>query len=72
MEKVVEFTLPDETAAVRFVSRDPVLGDVGETWFRRGGHLFQLSVSAPDRELQDAWLREITMSMTFADDAPRP
>ena len=72
MEEVVEFTLPDETAAVRFVSHDPALGDVGETWFRRDGYLFQLSVSAPDRELQDAWLREITMSMTFADDAMQP
>jgi hypothetical protein len=72
MEEVVEFTLPDETAAVRFVSHDPALGDVGETWFRRGGYSFQLSVSAPDRELQDVWLREIASNITFADDAMRP
>jgi hypothetical protein len=31
-------------------------------------HVFQLSVSAPDRELQDAWLREIAEHLTFADD----
>ena len=37
--------------AVRFVSHDGVLGDVGETWFRKDGHVFQLSVSAPDRAL---------------------
>jgi hypothetical protein len=72
MDEVVEFTLADETAAVRFVSHDPALGDVGETWFRRAGYLFQLSVVAPDRELQDAWLREIAANLTFADDALRP
>ncbi len=33
MDDVVEFSLADGTPAVRFVSRDPVLGDVGETWF---------------------------------------
>ena len=43
----------------------PLLGDVGETWFRRDGHLFQLSVSAPDRELQDAWVRDIAATLTF-------
>lgn len=72
MEEEVEFTLPDGTAAVRFVSRDPVLGAVGETWFQRNGSLFQLSVLAPDRELQDAWLREMASTLTFADDAGRP
>ena len=72
MDEVVEFTLADETAAVRFVSHAPALGDVGETWFRRAGYLFQLSVVAPDRELQDAWLREIAANLTFADDALRP
>jgi hypothetical protein len=65
MDEVVEFRLPDDTPAVRFVSHDPVLGDVGEAWFRRDGHVFQLSVSAPDRELQDAWVREIVANLTF-------
>jgi protein gp37 len=67
-DEVVEFTLPDDTAAVRFVSHDPLLGDVAETWFRRNGHDFQLSVSAPDRELQDAWVRDIAANLTFPDD----
>lgn len=60
MEEVVEFELPDGTPAVRFISRNPVLGDVSETWFQRNGQVFQLSVVAPDRELQDAWLRNLT------------
>jgi hypothetical protein len=47
------------------VSHDPLLGDVGETWFRRDGHLFQLSAVAPDRELQDAWVRDIAATLTF-------
>jgi len=68
MDEVVEFTLPDDTAAVRFVSHDPVLGDVAETWFGRNGHVFQLSVSAPDRELQDAWVRDLAANLTFPDD----
>jgi hypothetical protein len=63
IEEVVEFTLPDDTAAVRFVSHDPLLGDIGETWFRRDGYLFQLSVSAPDRELQDAWVRDLAATL---------
>ncbi len=67
MQEVVEFTLSDGTAAVRFVSHDTVLGDVGETWFRHGGYVFQLAVSAPDRELQDAWVREIANNLTFSD-----
>jgi hypothetical protein len=53
--------------AVGFVSQDAVLGDVGETWFRKDGHVFQLSVSAPDRELQDAWVREIANNLTLPD-----
>jgi len=65
MEEVVEFTLPDDTPAVRFTSHDAVLGDLGETWFRKDGHVFQLSVSAPDRAFQDAWLREIAEKLTF-------
>ena len=56
---------PDGTAAVRFVSHAPLLGDVGETWFRTDGHLFQLSVSAPDHELQDAWIRDLAATLTF-------
>jgi hypothetical protein len=67
MDEVTEFTLPDETAAVRFVTHDPVLGDLGETWFVRNGYLYELSVSAPARDLQDAWLREIAANLTFAD-----
>jgi hypothetical protein len=70
MEEVVEFTLADETAAVRFVSHDPGLGEIGETWFRKEGHVYQLSVVAPDRELQDAWLREIAANLTFPSDNP--
>ena len=70
MEEVVEFTLPDDTPAVRFVSHDPVLGDVGETWFSKDGHLFQLSVTAPGRELQDAWLRDIAANLIFSDAHP--
>lgn len=72
MEEVVEFALPDNTPAVRFVSRDPVLGTIGETWFRRAGHLIQLSVVAPDRELQDAWVRELATTLTFAEGILRP
>lgn len=68
MDEVVEFTLPDDTAAVRFVSRDTLLGDVGETWFRKDGYLYQLSVIAPDRELQDAWIRDLAATLTFPDD----
>jgi hypothetical protein len=52
---------------VRFVSHDAVLGDVGETWFRKDGQVFQLSVSAPDRELQDAWVRDLAATLTFPD-----
>jgi len=70
IEEVVEFTLPDDTAAVRFVSHDPQLGDVGETWFCKDGHVFQLSVSAPDRELQDAWVRDLAAHLTFPNDGP--
>jgi hypothetical protein len=70
MDEVVEFTLPDDTAAVRFVSHDSVLGDVAETWFGRNGHIFQLSVSAPDRELQDAWVRALAANLTFPDAGP--
>jgi hypothetical protein len=72
MEDVAEFSLAAGTTAVRFVSRDPTLGEVGEIWFRRDGHVYQISVSAPDRELQDAWLREIASNLTFADRAMRP
>jgi hypothetical protein len=61
-----------DTAAVRFVSHEAVLGDVGETWFRKDGHLVELSVSEPDHELQDARLRELASTFTFADDAMRP
>ena len=68
MDEVMEFLLPDDTSAVRFVSHDAVLGDVGETWFRKDGHIFQLSVSAPDRQLQDAWVRNIAATLTFPDD----
>jgi hypothetical protein len=67
MEEVVEFTLADGTQEVRFVTHDPVLGDVGETWFTRNGHVFQLSVVAPDRELQDAWLRDLTAHLSTGD-----
>jgi hypothetical protein len=67
MDEATEFTLLDETPAVRFVSHDSVLGDVGETWFARNGYLYELSVVAPDRELQDAWLRDIATHLTFAD-----
>jgi hypothetical protein len=67
MQEVVEFTLSDGTAAVRFVSHDTVLGDVGETWFRRDGHVFQLAVSAPDRELEHAWMNEIANNLAFPD-----
>jgi len=67
---VVEFELADDTPAVRFVSHDPQLGDIGETWFRKDGHVYQLSVSAPDRELQDAWLRDIAATLTFSDPGP--
>jgi hypothetical protein len=42
-------------------------GDVGETWFTRNGHVFQLSVVAPDRELQDAWLRDLTAHLSTGD-----
>jgi hypothetical protein len=70
MDEVVEFMLPDDTSAVRFVTHDPLLGDVAETWFRKDGHLCQLSVSAPDRALQDQWMREITTDLTFPDDGP--
>jgi hypothetical protein len=54
---------------VRFVSHDPLLGDVGETWFRTDGHLFQLSVSAPDHELQDAWIRDLAATLAFPADS---
>jgi len=43
---------------------------VGETWFSRDGHVFQLSVSAPDREMQDFWIREIANKLTFPDAGP--
>jgi len=69
MDEVVEFELPDGTPAVRFVSHDTVLGNVGETWVRKDKHVFQLSVSAPDRELQDTWVREIASTLTFSDGA---
>ena len=72
MEDVTEFELTDGTPAVRFTTEDPLLGAVGETRSRRDGYLFQLSVSAPDRELQDLWLHEITAKLTFADDALHP
>jgi hypothetical protein len=65
MDEVVEFTQSDGTAAVRFVSQDAVLGDGGETWFRKDGHVFQLAVSAPDRELQHAWMNEIANNLAF-------
>ncbi len=39
----------------------------GETWFRHGGHFFQLAVSAPDRELQDAWMNQIANNLAFPD-----
>ena len=55
---------------VRFVTDDLLLGDISETWFRRNGHIFQLSVKVPDREEQDLWLREITAKLTFSDDGP--
>ena len=31
----MEFMLPGDTAAVRFVSHDPLLGELGETWFHQ-------------------------------------
>src|SRR5262245_56654643 len=67
MDEVVEFQLPDDTPAVRFASHDPQLGDIGETWFQRDSHVFQLSVSALDRELQDVWLRVFAADLTFPD-----
>jgi hypothetical protein len=68
MNDVIEFTLPDDTPAVRSTRHDPRLGEVGETWFRRNGYVYQLSVSAPNRAFQDAWLREITEKLRFEDD----
>jgi hypothetical protein len=70
MDEVVEFELADGTPAVRFVSHDTQLGGVGETWFRRDGHLYQLAVSAPDRDLQDAWVRDLATTLAFPDDGP--
>ncbi len=58
------------TARLRFMSHDAVLGDVGETWFSRDGHVFQLSVSAPDREIKNFWIREIAGDLTFPDEGP--
>ena len=49
---------------------DAVLGDVGETWFRKDGHVFQLAVSAPDRALQHAWMNEINDHLTAPVDGP--
>ena len=40
IDEVIEFELTDDTPAVRFVSHDSQLGDVGETWCRRDGHIF--------------------------------
>lgn len=53
MAEAVELNLVDDdnTPAVRFVSHDPVLGDIGETWFRKNGYLVEVSVTTPDREL---------------------
>jgi len=48
--------------------RDPVLGDIGETWFSRDGHIFQLSVSAPDHIFHDEWVRDIAANLTFPAD----
>ncbi len=70
MKEAVEFTLNDGTAAVRFVSHDAVLEDVGETWFRKDGRVYQLAVSAPDRELQHAWMNEINDYLTVPDEGP--
>ena len=66
MDEVMEFTLPDETPAVRFVSHAPVLGDVAETWFGPQRVSLPAFVSAPDRALQDAWVREFVANLTFS------
>jgi hypothetical protein len=46
------------------------IGDVDETWFRKDGYMYQLSVLTPDRELQDAWMRELAAQLTFSDAGP--
>ena len=65
MDEVSEFELSDGTPAIRFLSYDPLLGALSEIWYRMDGHVFQLSVSAPDRELQDAWVRDLAAHLTF-------
>jgi hypothetical protein len=68
MTEVVEFTLPDGTAALRFVTEDPLLGEI---WFRAGLSL-QVLVSAYDREFQDVWIRDLAAGLTFSDPADIP
>jgi hypothetical protein len=48
--------------------RELALGDIGETWFGRDGHISQLSVSAPDHIFHDEWVHDIAANLIFPDD----
>jgi len=61
----VETELEDGTAAVRFVSADPALGETRQIWFTRDGNLFQVIMYSDNIEWLDAWARELPHDWTF-------
>jgi hypothetical protein len=65
IEEPVETELDDGTAAVRFESDDPALGETRQIWFARDGNLFQVIMYSDNIEWLDAWARALPHDWTF-------
>ena len=69
-ELVMEDTIPtylgDSTPALRFSSRDSLVGETRELWFVRDGYLYQVTMYAPHQEWLDAWIRWLAQTIRWA------
>jgi hypothetical protein len=66
VKEPVETELNDGTAAVRFASDDPALGQTRQIWFAHDGNLFQVVMYSDNIEWLDAWVRELPSDWTFS------
>ncbi len=62
----VDIELEDGTAALRFASEDPRVGETRQIWFRRGGNLFQVIMYSDNIEWLDPWVREMPGDWSFS------
>lgn len=66
MNDVVESETWDGIPIVRFTTPGPT-GEIGEIWFSHQGNLYQIALSAPDKEYVNAWLRSFPLDLEFSD-----